>query len=62
MTKAPVFLAWQDELTHIGIYGIANGGQLARLGWQWFAWQLKGDAAAARTFRGRDCTLCTEQG
>ena len=62
LTKVPVFMAWQDSLTHIGTYGMANGGQLARLGWQWFAWQLRGDTAAARTFQGDNCTLCREAG
>lgn len=57
-----VFTAWQDNLTHIGTYGMPNGGQMARLGWQWFAWQLKGDQTAAKTFKGADCTLCKETG
>jgi hypothetical protein len=26
----------------------------------WFAWQLKGDALAAKMFKGRDCTLCKD--
>ncbi len=59
-TKVPAFLAWQDKLTHIGTYGMPHGGELARLGWQWFAWQLRGDQTAARTFKGDKCGLCTE--
>lgn len=60
--RVPVFLGWQDGLTHIGTYGMPDGGKLARLGWQWFAWRLKGDQAAAKAFRGADCSLCRESG
>jgi hypothetical protein len=60
ITKVPVFLAWQDNLTHIGTYGMPNGGELGRIGWQWFAWQLRGDKKAAKTFKGADCGLCRE--
>ena len=60
VSKVPVFVAWQDRLTHIGTYGMANGGELARLGAQWFEWQLRGDRTAAKTFRGADCGLCRE--
>src|SRR5215475_11113439 len=60
VTKIPVFLAWQDNLTHIGTYGMPNGGELGRIGWQWFAWQLRGDKKAATTFKGSDCALCKE--
>lgn len=62
LDKVPVFAAWQTGLTHIGTYGMRDGGQLARLGWQWFAWRLKHDSAAARVFTGEDCTLCRESG
>lgn len=60
LTKVPMFHAWQEGLTHIGTYGMANGGELGRLGWQWFAWQLRGDQNAAKTFKGADCGLCKE--
>jgi len=60
LTKVPIFHAWQEGLTHIGTYGMPNGGELGRLGWQWFAWQLRGDQAAGKTFKGSDCGLCTE--
>lgn len=60
LTKVPVFLAWQDRLQHIGTYGAPGGGSLGRIAVAWFAWQLKGDAQAARMFKGRDCTLCTD--
>jgi len=35
--NAPLFMAWQDGLTHIGTYGMKNGGELTKLGWEWFA-------------------------
>jgi hypothetical protein len=62
ITKVPVFLAWQDNLTHIGTYGMPNGGELGRIGSQWFALQLRGDKQAAKTFQGNDCGLCKETG
>ncbi|HUO02504.1 MAG TPA: hypothetical protein VMU31_06980 [Rhizomicrobium sp.] len=58
--KAPVFMAWQDGLTHIGTYGMANGGELTRLGWEWFAWQLRHEQKYAAVFKGADCALCKE--
>jgi dienelactone hydrolase len=60
LTKVPMFHAWQEGLEHIGTYGMAGGGELGRLGWQWFAWQLRGDKEAAKTFKGANCGLCTE--
>lgn len=60
LTKVPMFHAWQEGLTHIGTYGMPNGGELGRLGWQWFAWQLRGDQNAGKTFLGAQCGLCTE--
>ena len=60
LTKIPVFWAWQDKLQHIGTYGAPGGGSLGRIAIAWFAWQLKGDAQAAKTFKGRDCTLCKD--
>jgi hypothetical protein len=58
----PVFLAWQENLTHIGTYGMPNGGELGRIAWQWFAWQLRGDQKAAKAFKGADCGICKETG
>ena len=60
LTKVPVVLAWQDKLQHIGTYGAPGGGSLGRIAVAWFAWQLKGDAQAAKMFKGRDCTLCKD--
>ena len=58
--NAPVFMAWQDGLTHIGTYGMKNGGELTRLGWEWFAWQLRHEQKYAAVFQGADCALCKE--
>jgi hypothetical protein len=60
LSKVPVFMAWQDGLAHIGTYGMPGGGELGRLGWRWFAWKLRGDQQAAKTFEGPDCGLCRE--
>ena len=60
ITKLPVFMAWQENLTHIGTYGMPNGGELGRIAWQWFAWQLRGDQKAAKAFKGADCEICKE--
>jgi hypothetical protein len=60
ITKLPMFLAWQENLTHIGTYGMPNGGELGRFAWQWFAWQLRGDQKAAKAFKGADCSICKE--
>jgi hypothetical protein len=55
-----MFMAWQENLTHIGTYGMPNGGELGRIAWQWFAWQLRGDSKAEKEFKGPDCGLCRE--
>jgi dienelactone hydrolase len=54
----PVFGAWQDNMTHLGTYGQVNGGFFGNIAVAWLNWQLKGDRAAARMFRGADCILC----
>lgn len=56
----PVFNAWKTDLTHIGTYGMPNGGELGRLASAWFNWQLKGDENAGKLFKGQDCGLCTD--
>jgi hypothetical protein len=56
----PVFNAWKTDLTHIGTYGMPNGGELGRVASAWFNWQLKGDQQAAAVFKGTACTLCTD--
>jgi dienelactone hydrolase len=60
LQKVPVFWAWQDKLQHIGTYGAPHGGSIGRIAVAWFAWQLKGDAQAAKMFKGQDCALCKD--
>jgi dienelactone hydrolase len=58
--KVPVFHAWQENLGHVGTYGLPNGGSLGRIASAWYAWQLRADRQAGRMFTGSDCTLCRE--
>jgi hypothetical protein len=58
LTRVPVFEGWQEGMTHIGTYGAANGGFFGRIAVDWLDWRLKGDAKAAKMFKGPDCTLC----
>lgn len=58
----PVFGAWQDQMTHLGTYGQDNGGFFGKIAVAWLDWRLKGNGAAARMFRGANCTLCTAPG
>jgi dienelactone hydrolase len=59
LTRVPVFRGWQDGMTHIGTYGAKDGGFFGKIAVAWLDWQLKGDAKAAKMFKGADCTLCT---
>ena len=59
LTRVPVFEGWQEGMTHIGTYGAKDGGFFGKLAVAWLDWRLKGDARAAKMFKGRDCTLCT---
>jgi len=56
----PVFLAWQEGLTHIGTYGAPDGGSIGRIAADWYRWQLKGDEKASRMFVGSECLLCLD--
>ena len=47
---------------HGGTFALANGGDWARVGAEWLDWQLRGDTAAARSFVGEGCRLCTSYG
>ena len=58
--KVPVFHAWQENLGHVGTYGLPNAGSLGRIASAWYAWQLRGDRTASRMFTGAGCTLCKE--
>jgi hypothetical protein len=56
----PVFLADLQGVGHGGTYWEPNGGRAAATVVAWLDWQLRGDAAAARRFRGADCALCKD--
>lgn len=56
--SAPVFRAWRERTGHGGTYREPNGGDFGQVAVAWLRWQLKGDEAAARMFRGADCGLC----
>lgn len=58
----PVFLANLQGVGHGGTYWEPNGGKAAAVAVAWLDWQLRGDARASRTFKGKDCTLCTDKG
>lgn len=45
---------------HPGTFWHPNGGRFADVGVAWLAWQLKGDAQAAKLFLGADCSLCRD--
>ncbi len=56
----PVFLADLQGVGHGGTYWEPNGGKAAAVVVAWLDWQLRGDAQAAKTFRGKDCGLCRD--
>jgi hypothetical protein len=56
----PLFLADLKGVGHGGTYWEPNGGKAAATVVAWLDWQLRGDARAARVFRGKNCTLCTD--
>lgn len=55
----PIFYGSRDNAGHSATYFHPNGGEFANVTVAWLNWQLKGDEAAAKMFRGADCTLCT---
>lgn len=61
ISHVPAMLA-NLPVGHGGTFALANGGDWARVGADWLDWQIKGDAAAARSFVGPDCRLCTTFG
>lgn len=61
-TKTPVVYAWRTNMTHLGTYRQADGGELAPIGTAWLDWQLKGDQNAAKKFNGVECGLCNQLG
>lgn len=59
INHVPVFGAWQDGLSHLGTFGLENGGYYGKIAVDWLNWQFHGDQDAAKTFVGEDCVLCT---
>jgi hypothetical protein len=55
----PIAVANIDK-GHGGSYWEPNGGPAAEVVVDWLEWQLRGSAAAARTFVGSDCGLCAD--
>ncbi|HEX6998387.1 MAG TPA: alpha/beta hydrolase [Gammaproteobacteria bacterium] len=55
----PIFYGSRHNGGHSATYFHPNGGEFANVTVAWLDWQLKGEEAAAKMFRGRDCTLCT---
>jgi dienelactone hydrolase len=60
LNDVPVFFGWEDGMTHIGTYGAPGGGSFGKIAVAWLNWRLKGDAASAKMFKGKDCLLCKE--
>ncbi len=59
ISHVPAF--WVNTPTgHGGTYHRPMGGRNAAIVVDWLEWQLRGDAAAARTFVGANCRLCTD--
>jgi hypothetical protein len=59
MKNASLFYAWRNNMTHLGTYRQANGGELSPVAVAWLDWQLKGDKTASKMFSGENCGLCT---
>ena len=47
---------------HGGTYAQPHGGEFAIVATAWLKWQLKGDAEAAKMFKGQDCLLSKREG
>ena len=61
IAHVPALIA-QLPVGHGGTFALTNGGDWARFGVDWLDWQLRGDAAAARSFTGAGCRYCTAYG
>ena len=60
ISKLGVPVLWfSKDIGHGGDLSKSNGGDFGRINLAWLNWQLKGDAKAAKMFKGADCTLCT---
>jgi hypothetical protein len=55
----PVMVANLD-VGHGGTYWEPNGGRAAAVVVAWLKWQLRDDEAAAKSFVGKSCRLCTD--
>ena len=59
ISRVPAAVANIDK-GHGGTYWEPNGGAAAQVVVKWLDWQLRGDAAAGRMFKGKDCGLCRD--
>lgn len=59
IAHVPAMLLNRD-VGHGGTFREPNGGAVAQVSARWFDWQLRGDRAAAKTFVGPDCSVCTD--
>lgn len=59
IAHVPAMLLNRD-VGHGGTFREPNGGAVAQVSVRWFDWQLRGDRAAAKTFVGPDCGVCTD--
>ena len=50
-------IATNFPVGHGGTYREAHGGEFSVVALAWLQWQLKGDAKAAKMFKGKDCEL-----
>ena len=60
INNAPAFYGWRDDLQHIGTFGAANGGEMGLITVKWLQWLTRGDADAAKMFKGANCGLCKD--
>jgi dienelactone hydrolase len=58
--KVPVFKA-NLNVGHGGTFRHPGAGWFGEVGVAWLDWQLKGDAGAAKYFKGKDCMLCKNE-
>jgi hypothetical protein len=58
ISRVPVVLA-NLPVGHGGTFSQPMGGAVAHVAVDWLEWQLRADQAAARTFVGENCRLCS---
>lgn len=59
LTHVPAVVASIDK-GHGGTFWEPDGGAAAQVVVNWLEWQLRGDEAAGRMFKGEDCGLCRD--